>query len=75
MKFPEEKESNNESQESRFITGYYFEATVITVLEPILSPVWVMLFYGENPGVLTIIGGVIVLTSICGKELFVRNHK
>jgi len=51
------------------------EATVITVLEPILSPVWVMLFYGENPGVLTIIGGVIVLTSICGKELFVRNHK
>lgn len=48
------------------------EATVITVLEPILSPVWVMIFYGEKPGVLTVVGGAIVLTAICGREILSR---
>lgn len=45
------------------------EATIITVLEPILNPVWVMLLYGEKPGVLTIIGGVIVLLAISGRDI------
>lgn len=45
------------------------EATIITVLEPILNPVWVMLLYGERPGVLTIIGGVIVLLAISGRDI------
>lgn len=45
------------------------EATIITVLEPILNPVWVMLFYGEKPGIRTIIGGVIVLLAISGKDV------
>lgn len=51
------------------------EATVITVLEPILSPVWVMLFYGEIPSILTVIGGMIVLAAICGKEMLTRGQK
>ena len=45
------------------------EATIITVLEPILNPVWVMLFYGEKPGLRTIIGGAIVLLAISGKDV------
>lgn len=45
------------------------EATIITVLEPILNPVWVMLFYGEKPGIRTIIGGAIVLLAISGKDV------
>lgn len=45
------------------------EATIITVLEPILNPVWVMLFYGEKPGIRTIIGGAIVLLAISDKDV------
>lgn len=51
------------------------EATVITVLEPILNPVWVMIFYGEEPSALTILGGVIVLTAIVGRERFGRSRE
>lgn len=39
-------------------------ATIITVLEPILNPVWVMLFYGERPSVWTVTGGALVLLAI-----------
>ena len=46
------------------------EATIITVLEPILNPVWVMLFYGEKPSILTILGGAIVLLAISGRDIF-----
>ena len=30
-------------------------------LEPVLNPVWVFLFLGENPGALSILGAAIVL--------------
>lgn len=33
-------------------------------LEPLLNPVWVMLFDGETPGILAFIGGVIVIITI-----------
>ena len=33
-------------------------------LEPLLNPVWVMLFDGETPGMLALIGGVIVIITI-----------
>ncbi len=33
-------------------------------LEPLLNPVWVMLFDGETPGVLAFIGGIIVIITI-----------
>ncbi len=48
------------------------EATIITVLEPILNPVWVMLFYGEKPSILTIVGGAIVLLAISGKDILAK---
>lgn len=37
---------------------------LISVLEPILNPVWVMIFDGEKPGVLAVIGAIIVLSSV-----------
>ena len=37
------------------------EAILIPVIEPILNPVWVLLFRGERPGRLALLGGVIVL--------------
>lgn len=33
-------------------------------LEPLLNPVWVMLFDGEKPGVFALIGGIIVVATI-----------
>ena len=45
------------------------EATIITVLEPILNPMWVMLFYGEKPSILTLLGGAIVLLAISGRDI------
>lgn len=39
-------------------------ACLISAIEPLLNPVWVALFYGELPGVLSIIGGVVVIASV-----------
>lgn len=41
-----------------------FEAVLITMLEPILNPVWVFLLHGEVPGRWAIVGGVIVLATV-----------
>jgi drug/metabolite transporter (DMT)-like permease len=40
------------------------EATFISLVEPILSPIWVFLAVGEIPGVFSVIGGIIVLAAI-----------
>lgn len=40
------------------------EAILIPVIEPLLNPLWVFLMLGEAPGLLAIIGGVIVLLAI-----------
>jgi len=40
------------------------EATLIPVIEPLLNPVWVFLILGEAPGLLAIVGGVVVLSTI-----------
>ena len=38
--------------------------SLLAVLEPLLNPVWVFLFAGENPGYLSLVGGVIVVAVI-----------
>lgn len=38
-------------------------AALLSNLEPILNPVWVFLFLGEQPGALTLLGAAIVLIS------------
>lgn len=40
------------------------ESTFISLVEPILNPVWVFLTIGELPGRMAIMGGVIVLASV-----------
>ncbi len=40
------------------------EGILIPVLEPLLNPVWVFLFYGEQPTVFALIGGVIVVGAV-----------
>ena len=38
--------------------------SLLAVLEPLLNPVWVFLFAGENPGSWSILGGVVVVGAI-----------
>ena len=40
------------------------ETALLTLLEVVLGPVWVFLFYRENPGVATLVGGAVVLTAV-----------
>ena len=37
---------------------------LLAAMEPLLNPVWVMLFYGEKPGPYALLGGVIVIASV-----------
>lgn len=37
---------------------------LLGAMEPLLNPVWVMIFDGETPGIFALIGGVIVVVSI-----------
>lgn len=40
------------------------EMSLVTALEPILNPVWVFLVIGERPGLWSLVGGGIVLSTI-----------
>jgi drug/metabolite transporter (DMT)-like permease len=40
------------------------EATLISIVEPLLNPLWVLLVLGEKPGKWALIGGAVVLASI-----------
>ena len=39
-------------------------ACLITAMEPVLNPVWVMIATGERPGALSIIGGAVIIAAV-----------
>lgn len=43
---------------------YAIEASLISMIEPVLNPVWVFIWYGEVPALLAITGGIIIITAI-----------
>lgn len=43
-------------------------ASIITMIEPLMNPVWVMVFAGEVPGLLSVVGGLIILGCIIIRE-------
>lgn len=45
-------------------------AGLITMLEPVLNPVWVVLFIGETPSPRAILGGVIILVCVTLRTVF-----
>lgn len=38
--------------------------SLLSALEPLLNPVWVLLFAGEKPGPMALVGGVIVIAAV-----------
>ena len=45
------------------------DASIISIIEPILNPVWVMLATSERPAFWSIVGGIIVLTTSLTRSL------
>jgi drug/metabolite transporter (DMT)-like permease len=43
---------------------FAIEASLIGMIEPVLNPVWVMIWYGEIPSFPAIIGGIIIISAI-----------
>jgi drug/metabolite transporter (DMT)-like permease len=43
---------------------YAIEASLISMIEPVLNPVWVFIGYGEVPTFLAIVGGLIIVSAI-----------
>lgn len=50
------------SRAIKYVTA--LEAVLIPVIEPVLNPLWVMVFIGEKPGSLALCGGVLVLAAV-----------
>lgn len=46
------------------------ETVLIPIIDPIMNPVWVFLFLGERPGIMSLIGGGVVLTAVTGRVLY-----
>jgi drug/metabolite transporter (DMT)-like permease len=53
------------------------EAILIPIIEPLLNPVWVFVFIGEQPGKWAFIGGIIVVASVVGRSIVInrKNRK
>ena len=45
------------------------EAVLIPVIEPVLNPIWVLLFIGEKPSLLAIAGGTLILGAVTWRAL------
>lgn len=45
------------------------QAVLVPVIEPLLNPVWVLIFMGERPTPLALIGGAIVLSAITARSI------
>lgn len=43
---------------------YAIEASLLSMIEPVLNPVWVLIGYGEVPSFFAVIGGVIIISAI-----------
>ncbi|WMM25914.1 DMT family transporter [Tissierella sp. MB52-C2] len=54
---------------TKYLTA--LEAILITVIEPLLNPLWVYVFAGENPGIYAIIGGVVVIAAVLIRGIYV----
>ena len=46
------------------------ETVLLPIIDPVMNPVWVFLFFGEAPGFLSIIGMVVVLVSVTARVIY-----
>lgn len=58
---------------TKYLTA--LEVMLITVMEPLLSPIWVYLFSGERPGDYAIFGGIIVIAAVLARGIYVSKKQ
>lgn len=51
------------------------EGALLAMLEPILNPVWVLIFYGEKPSNGAVIGGVIIIFALAARIFWLEKQK
>lgn len=51
------------------------DAALITMLEPVLNPIWVFLGYGERPGYWAIVGGAVILLALLGRAFVLDRER
>lgn len=49
-------------------------ASLITMIEPLMNPVWVFIFVHELPGMLCVCGGVLIIASVVFREVMIKKH-
>ena len=49
------------------------EASLLSMIEPVLNPVWVFLGYGEVPSFMAIIGGIIIIAAIMARTFILES--
>ena len=49
------------------------EASLLSMIEPVLNPVWVFLGYGESPSFMAITGGLIIITAIMTRTFILES--
>ena len=54
---------------------YAIEASLLSMIEPVLNPVWVFLGYGEIPSYFAIIGGIIIISAISTRAFILESPK
>ncbi len=45
------------------------EASIISMFEPVLNPIWVLIGYGEIPSYWAMVGGIIIITAITTRTI------
>lgn len=50
-------------------------ASIISMIEPILNPLWVFLWLGERPSALALSGGAIVLLAVTGYNILISREQ
>jgi drug/metabolite transporter (DMT)-like permease len=51
------------------------EGALLAMLEPILNPVWVLIFYGEKPSKGAVVGGVIIIFALAARIFWLERQK
>jgi drug/metabolite transporter, DME family len=53
---------------------FAIEASLIGMIEPVLNPVWVLIWYGEVPSFPAIIGGIIIISAIAMRTFIMESY-
>jgi drug/metabolite transporter (DMT)-like permease len=48
------------------------ESALISMLEPILNPIWVILWYGEHPSPWSVAGGGIIILALIVRMIYMN---